>query len=301
MHLRANFKLYAAIFVCALAGLAAAGCHAEAQVSGNVETPPPPPPPPPPDQDSDGILDVDDKCAGEKEDGKAPAPSDGCPNDDEDGDGILTANDKCPADPETRNEYEDDDGCPDKKPLVQVVGTEVRINQKIQFKHDSAAIEAASAPVLDAVAQTLKDHAEIQLVEIGGHASTEGDPNHNKALTQKRVDSVVKALVARGIAKDRLVAQGYGSYCVLDPGTDEKAHEKNRRVEFKILQQNGKNTDVTRGCAAAEKAGLKLKALAAPKAAEKSQTAPEAKAAPKKPSRLGITTPATDVGAAPKP
>lgn len=286
MHLRSNSKLSVAIVLCAFAGLAAAtaGCHAEASAGGKIETPPPPPPPPPPDKDGDGILDADDKCADEKEDGKPPAPNDGCPSTDDDGDGVPNASDKCPTEKETVNEFEDEDGCPDKKPLVQIVGTEVRINEKIQFKHDSAAIEPASSPILDAVSATLKEHPEIQLVEVGGHASKEGDANHNKTLTQKRVESVVKALTERGIAKTRMIAQGYGSYCLLDPGADEAANEKNRRVEFKILQSDGKNTDVPRGCEAAEKAGIKPKALTAPKApkaeAEKPAAEPKKAATP---------------------
>src|SRR6185503_17558554 len=100
------------------------------------------PPPPPPDGDGDGILDADDKCPSEKEDGKPPNANDGCPVKDTDGDGITDDVDKCPDQPETKNDFEDEDGCPDQKPLVQIVGTEVKINQKIQFKHDSAGIEA---------------------------------------------------------------------------------------------------------------------------------------------------------------
>ncbi|HEY6557133.1 MAG TPA: OmpA family protein [Polyangiaceae bacterium] len=300
MHLRSNSKLSIAILLCAFGG-AAVGCQAEASVQGNVDTPPPPPPPPPPDQDGDGILDADDKCASEKEDGKPPAPNDGCPNTDEDGDGVPNASDKCPTEPETVNEFEDEDGCPDKKPLVQLVGTEVRINQKIQFKHDSAAIEPDSAPILDAVAAILKEHADIQLVEVSGHASKEGDANHNKALTQKRVDSVVKALAERGVPKNRFIAQGYGFYCLIDEGTEEANHEKNRRVEFKILQRGGKNTDRERGCEIAEKAGIKPRAFGAAKpmkdavkgavgdakaADKKAEGAGDAKAASKKPAPI---------------
>ncbi|MCA9642487.1 MAG: OmpA family protein, partial [Myxococcales bacterium] len=65
--------------------------------------------------------------------------------------------------------------------------------------------------------------------------------------------------------KDRMMSQGYGFYCVLDAGTTEEAHEKNRRVEFKILQRAGKNTDIARGCENASKHGVVLKKIPAPK------------------------------------
>lgn len=233
------------------------GCGAEAQLGGQVDFPAPELPPA--DQDGDGIPDPNDKCPTVKEDGKAPNPNDGCPNLDEDNDGIPVPQDKCPTEPETANGFEDEDGCPDKKPLVQIVGQEVKINQKILFKHDSAKIEPESNELLDAVAKIIKDHPELQVIEVGGHASQEGDDQYNRRLTQKRVESVVAALTERGVQKERLIPQGYGFHCALS-ATD---HEQNRRVEFKILVRDGKLTDVQRGCETAAKAGITPKPIPA--------------------------------------
>jgi len=255
------------LLMLALGAGAAIGCAAEAKMSGSLEAGTAPtasaPPATPPDDDGDGVANADDKCPAEKEDGKAPDDKDGCPIQDEDGDGVLGAADKCPKEPETKNEFEDDDGCPDKKPLVMLVGQEVKISQKIQFKKGSAGIEDESKPILDAVADVLKKNTDLQLVEVGGHASKEGDAGFNKTLTQKRVDSVSKELVTRGVEKERLFSQGYGFYCPIDQGDTPEALEKNRRVEFKILFRGGKATDMTRGCEGAEKAGVKPKALPA--------------------------------------
>ena len=248
-----------------LLALGVVGCAGAAQMTGSFEagTPPPPPPAAPADDDGDGIPNADDKCPAEKEDGKAPDDKDGCPNLDEDNDKIPVPQDKCPTEPETVNEFEDDDGCPDKKPLVMLVGQEVRINQKIQFKKGSAGIEDESKPVLDAVAEVLKKNADIQLVEVGGHASKEGDAGFNKNLTQKRVESVSKELVTRGVEKERLFSQGYGFYCLTDTGETPESMEKNRRVEFKVLFRGGKATDMKRGCEGSEAAKIKPKALPA--------------------------------------
>lgn len=263
-----NTSVAASVLVSlALGAGALVGCTAEAKMSGSMEagTAPTTAPPPatPPDDDGDGVANADDKCPADKEDGKAPDDKDGCPIKDEDGDGVMGAADKCPKEPETKNEFEDDDGCPDKKPLVMLVGSEVKISQKIQFKKGSAGIEDESKPILDAVADVLKKNSDLQLVEVGGHASKEGEAGFNKNLTQKRVDSVSKELVSRGVEKERLFAQGYGYYCPIDTGETPEALEKNRRVEFKILFRGGKATDMTRGCEAAEKAGVKPKALPA--------------------------------------
>jgi len=278
MRLTRQLKWTAALALMTLCAATVGGCQAEAQIGGKVETPPPPPPPPPPDQDGDGILDADDKCPADKEDGKPPDPNDGCPNPDEDADGIPVPQDKCPTEPETVNGFEDEDGCPDTKPLVQVVGSEVKINQKILFEKGKSAITADSMKVVEAVAKVLKEHSEIELVEVGGHASKEGNEYYNKTLSANRVKQVKKELIKLGVEKERLVSVGYGFYCPLDPGESEEANEKNRRVEFKILFRKGEATGVTRGCEEAEKKNIK------PKTPDKSPwTAPAAEAAAAKP------------------
>ena len=278
----------ATVALLALSGGSLMGCTAQAKAGGSFESGSAPQPAPPPaapgapaDDDGDGIANADDKCPNEKEDGQPPDPKDGCPNQDPDGDGVLGAADKCPNEPETKNGFEDEDGCPDKKPLVQIVGHEVKINQKIQFKKASAGIEEESKPVLEAVAEVLKTHNDIQLVEIGGHASKEGQDAANRTLSQKRVESVAKELATRGVAKERMFPQGYGPYCAVDPGDSPEALEKNRRVEFKILIRADKPTDMTRGCEASEKAGIKPKALPAkPWKGEAAKAAAEAPAKP---------------------
>ncbi len=259
MRLTRTLKWTAALALCGLAGGMAIGCASEAKISGQITAKAPPPP----DTDGDGIPDTVDKCPKVKEDGLPPNPKDGCPNLDADGDGIPIPQDKCPKEKETFNGYQDEDGCPDKKPLVQIVGTKVQINQKIMFAKNSAKIESESTPVVDAVADILQKHPDIQLVEVGGYASKEGSAYYNRSLTQRRVDSVMKALVKKGVDKNRLFAQGYGFYCRLDTSGTEAGREKNRRVEFKILERKGKWTNEKRGCAEATKAGIKPKPLPA--------------------------------------
>jgi outer membrane protein OmpA-like peptidoglycan-associated protein len=261
-----RFRSYAWLMPLLLCSAAAAGglaCKGQAELNVGSPPPPPPPPPPPLDSDGDGIPDTDDACPMEPEDGHPPDPNDGCPNKDLDGDGILIPDDKCPDAPETFNGFEDEDGCPDEKPLVQLKEKEVQINQKIQFKKNSANIEEESMPIIDAVADLLQKYPEVQLIEIGGHASKEGNANHNRTLTQQRVDSVVKALIQKGVEKERLLAQGYGFYCPMDTGDSEESLEKNRRVEFKILYRKGKDLEQTRGCEESVAKGIKPKKLPA--------------------------------------
>ena len=110
----------------------------------------------------------------------------------------------------------------------------------------SADILPRSFPLLDDIATLLSGSPDITLVEIGGHADERGNDDYNLRLTGARARSVKAYLVEKGIAGDRLIANGYGEK---QPTVDEQTHvactahtetcwEKNRRVEFKIVGQS---------------------------------------------------------------
>jgi outer membrane protein OmpA-like peptidoglycan-associated protein len=168
------------------------------------------------DNDNDGILDRDDACPNDPEDKDGWEDQDGCPDPDNDNDQIPDKKDKCPNKPETYNGFQDADGCPDKGDVI-IEGSEIRILEQVQFETNSAKIRPESKGILDAVASTIKGHPEFLIVEIAGHADERASDQHNLRLTRDRAASVVEALTSRGIAKKRLISQGYGEYCPLDP------------------------------------------------------------------------------------
>lgn len=79
------------------------------------------------------------------------------------------------------------------------------------------------------------------IVEISSHTDDKGSEDYNQKLSQKRAESVVAYLIAKGISRDRLKAQGYGETAPVAPnrnkdGSDNPAgRAKNRRTEFKII------------------------------------------------------------------
>jgi outer membrane protein OmpA-like peptidoglycan-associated protein len=210
---------------------------------------------PDPDNDNDGIPDTLDKCPNDPEDKDGFQDADGCPDPDNDQDGIPDVKDKCPNEPETYNGFEDEDGCPDKGSVI-IQDNNIVILDKIQFAYNSAEILPASNKILDAVATTLVHHPEFVLIEVAGHADERGSDDYNLRLTQDRVNSVVRALVERGLDASHLRGKGYGEFCPLDPGHGEAAWEQNRRVEFKIVKTQDGPTGVELGCANAAQHGV---------------------------------------------
>jgi outer membrane protein OmpA-like peptidoglycan-associated protein len=61
---------------------------------------------------------------------------------------------------------------------------------------------------------------------------------------------VLEALVQRGVLRTRVRSGGYGERCPVDPRHNAPAWEKNRRVEFKILETDAGPTGVEIACPA---------------------------------------------------
>ncbi len=85
------------------------------------------------------------------------------------------------------------------------------------------------------------------IVELQAHTDCRGSEAYNLNLSQGRANSCVAYLVNKGIAKERLVPVGYGENVPIKDLTcetinkmatkeeQEKAHQRNRRTQFKIL------------------------------------------------------------------
>jgi outer membrane protein OmpA-like peptidoglycan-associated protein len=210
---------------------------------------------PDPDNDGDGILDVHDACPNEPEDFDGFEDQDGCPDHDNDADRIPDALDYCPDEPETYNGYLDEDGCPDQG-LVELTDTDIKILQKVFFEYDKAVIQERSFELLDAVAATIINNPQLDLVEVQGHADERGNDEYNLKLTADRAAAVMEYLLKKGVKQSKLRSVGYGKYCPVDSASNEAAWEKNRRVEFKVIAIDGKPTNVETGCPAAKAKGI---------------------------------------------
>ncbi|MBX3205021.1 MAG: OmpA family protein [Labilithrix sp.] len=187
----------------------------------------------PPDRDGDGIVDAVDACPDDPGVTNPDPAKNGCPPD-RDGDGVIDAEDACPDVPGPRDPDPKKNGCP----LVVITEKELRINQEVRFKFDSAVILPESDTILDAVKQVLEAHPEIKKVRIEGHTDNVGKAAYNKALSQKRAASVMKWLTDKGIDKKRLSSQGYGQEQPLDSNGTDQGRANNRRVAFTILDRD---------------------------------------------------------------
>ncbi|MCB9603605.1 MAG: OmpA family protein [Sandaracinus sp.] len=187
------------------------------------------------DADGDGIADDGDQCPEEVEIFNGIADDDGCPEADSDSDGIPDDVDRCPNEAETLNGVNDDDGCPDGQQLVEQRADRIVLLQQIQFGTNRARIRGrVSQQILAAVAAILQRNQQYRRVRIEGHTDNAGNADNNVRLSQQRAEAVRDALVALGIAAERLNAQGFGPNQPIGDNTTSEGRALNRRVEFII-------------------------------------------------------------------
>jgi len=181
------------------------------------------------DGDGDGVFDGNDDCPNTPK--GATVDARGCPKDG-DGDGVFDGIDRCPGTP--AGSPVDSTGCP-RAVKAAPLFTETKkslVLEGVNFKTNSAVLTIESSAVLDGVAASLKDWAEVR-VEVGGHTDSTGNDAYNLTLSKRRAQSVVDYLASKGVDKSRMTSKGYGK---ADPIADNKTdagRAKNRRVELK--------------------------------------------------------------------
>ena len=189
---------------------------------------------PDPDNDADGITDRLDQCPDEPEDKDGFADDDGCPDCDNDGDGVPECPqviDQCPAEP-----AQTADGCPQKYTMIVVTKDKIELKQTVYFDTKKATIKRVSFPLLDEVALALADNPTIK-VRIEGHTDSQGTDKSNLKLSKNRAASVRKYLIGKGVAADRMDAQGFGEGVPIADNRTADGRAQNRRVEFFITSR----------------------------------------------------------------
>lgn len=103
----------------------------------------------------------------------------------------------------------------------------------ITFPTAQSSVRADFYPVLDAVADVLKEYNKTSIA-ISGHTDNVGRDDYNMQLSQDRANSVGQYLASRGVASSRIGATGYGKSMPIADNSTEAGRSQNRRVEVRI-------------------------------------------------------------------
>lgn len=124
-----------------------------------------------------------------------------------------------------------------KTPHVELTRDAIVVKTSVHFATNEAVILPDGQQLLNEVVDLISRNPQIKRLSIEGHTDNSGDPQKNLQLSKDRARAVLEYLVKNGIAPERLSSEGYGQEKPLSPNSTAGGRAKNRRVEFRILDQ----------------------------------------------------------------
>ena len=133
------------------------------------------------------------------------------------------------------------------RPDVRVVGDRFVFQSEVLFPSGSADLSPEGKRTLTSFARTLLEIARkippdlLWVLRVDGHTdrvpiSSARYPS-NWELSADRAMSVVKYLMAQGVAPQRLAAAGFGEFQPIDDGKSAAANRRNRRIEMRLTDR----------------------------------------------------------------
>lgn len=129
-------------------------------------------------------------------------------------------------------------------PMVPILAEYAMTLENVFFDLNKSTLRKESYVELNKLRDFLSVNSGIK-IEIGGHTDSRGDSKLNKKLSEDRAKSVYDYLISQGIEATRLSYKGYGAekpkrtdaeIAQLAANQAEKAHQENRRTEYRIVK-----------------------------------------------------------------
>ena len=113
-------------------------------------------------------------------------------------------------------------------------GMVITLSGSVLFASNHADLLPTAQVKLNDVALALTKQDSESKIVVEGHTDSQGEPGYNQDLSQRRAQSVRDYLVSRGIAADRVTAQGFGLTRPIADNTSAEGRANNRRVEIVV-------------------------------------------------------------------
>lgn len=112
-------------------------------------------------------------------------------------------------------------------------GIQVTFESGLLFDFDSDVVRGAARSNLDALARSLDQYDDSNLM-IVGHTDYVGSDAYNQDLSERRADSATRYLVSRGVSRSRIGTYGAGETEPVASNSTDAGRAQNRRVEVAI-------------------------------------------------------------------
>ncbi len=113
-------------------------------------------------------------------------------------------------------------------------GTVITLSGGVLFASAKSELLPAAELKLNTVAEALTQQDPDSKIVVEGHTDSQGGASYNQELSQRRAETVRAHLVSRGIAADRVTAQGFGPTRSIADNKSAEGRANNRRVEIVV-------------------------------------------------------------------
>ena len=107
---------------------------------------------------------------------------------------------------------------------------------RLEFETASDKLKPSSQEQLRNIAEIMKAYPKVN-VKIGGYTDNVGEPAANQRLSQNRAVNTMNELVALGVDRSRLAAEGYGEQFPVADNSTEEGRQRNRRIDVRVTKK----------------------------------------------------------------
>jgi outer membrane protein OmpA-like peptidoglycan-associated protein len=119
-------------------------------------------------------------------------------------------------------------------------GMVITLSGSVLFASNKSDLLPSAQTRLNAVAESLTQQDTESKIVVQGYTDSQGGASFNQDLSQKRAQSVRDYLVSRGMAADRVSAQGFGLNSPIADNATAEGRANNRRVEIVVQPGSSK-------------------------------------------------------------
>jgi outer membrane protein OmpA-like peptidoglycan-associated protein len=124
-------------------------------------------------------------------------------------------------------------------------GTVITLSGEVLFESGKAELRPVATAKLSQVADALTTNNPDAQINVEGHTDSQGSQRFNEKLSQDRAEAVRQFLVSRGVAADRVRAQGLGPSRPVADNKSPEGRANNRRVEIVVGPSGGQQQPST--------------------------------------------------------
>ncbi len=119
---------------------------------------------------------------------------------------------------------------------IHIMPPKVYTLDNVFFDSGKTTLNKESFKELDELAEYMSKKTSM-VIEIAGHTDNVGIRESNQQLSEDRALAVREYLIKKGIARERVIAKGYGDTQPVSNNDSPEGRQKNRRTEVRIITE----------------------------------------------------------------